>query len=55
MRETVILYPLSVDEISLNEIKSLKDSWKKINQYLNDLKEGMDITFDNFVVVLLLR
>ena len=55
MRETAILYPLSVDEISLNEIKSHKDSWKKINQYLNDLKEGMDITFDNSVVVLLLR
>jgi len=40
MRQTVIIYPFSVDEIPMNEIKSYKDSWKKIHQYLNDLKEG---------------
>ena len=52
MRQTVTLHPFSVDEIPMNEVKSYKDSWKKIHQYLNDLKEGMDITFDNLLVIL---
>jgi len=29
MRQTVIIYPFSVDEIPMNEVKSYKDSWKK--------------------------
>ena len=32
--------------------KSHKESWKSIKQYLNDLKEGMNITSDNLLVVL---
>lgn len=52
MRETVILYPFAGDEIPVNEIKSHKGSLKNINQYLNDLKEGIDITFDNLLLVL---
>lgn len=52
MRETVILYPFAGDEIPVNEIKSHKGSSKNINQYLNDLKEGIDITFDNLLLVL---
>lgn len=35
-------------EIPQNELKAHKESWKNIKQYLNDLKEGMDITFDKY-------
>ena len=52
MRETIILYPFSEDEIPMSEIKSHKESWESIKKYLNDLKEGMDITFENLLVVL---
>ena len=52
MRETIILYPFSEDEIPMSEIKSHKESWKSIKQYLNDLKEGMNTTFDTLLVVL---
>ena len=52
MRETIILYPFSEDEIPMSEIKSHKESWKSIKQYLNDLKEGMNTTFDTLFVVL---
>ena len=50
MRETVILYPFAEDEIPASEIRSHKDLWKNVNQYLNDLKEGIQITFDNLLL-----
>ena len=37
MRETVITYPFDVDEISQNELKAHKESWKNPKKYLNGL------------------
>ena len=48
MRSTKILYPLDVDENSENH----KNVWKSIKKYLNDLKEGENITFDDLLIVL---
>lgn len=45
MRETVITYPFDVDEISQNELKAHKESWKNPKKYLNGLKEGKDKNF----------
>ena len=39
------MYPLDVDEISQNELKANKESWKNLKKYLNDPKEGKDVTF----------
>ena len=48
MRSTKILYPLDVDENSENH----KNVWKSIKKYLNDLKEGENITFDDLLIKL---
>ena len=50
--EIVIMYPFDVDEISQNELKAQKESWKNLKQYLDDLKEGKDITFDELLAEL---
>ena len=47
MRSTQILHPL--ENGSEGEIKMLKDLWKQIKKELNDLKEGLDITFDQLL------
>ena len=44
MRSTRILHPL--ESVSESDVKILKDLWKDIKKKLNDLKEGVDITFD---------
>lgn len=46
------MYPFDVDEISQNELKAQKESWKNLKQYLDDLKEGKDITFDELLAEL---
>ena len=52
MRETVIMYPFDVDEISQNELKAHKESWENLKQYLDHLKEGKNITFDELLAEL---
>ena len=45
MKQTMILCPLDRDTAD-NEIKMHKNNWKIIKRYLDDLKEGEDISFD---------
>ena len=45
VRQTMILYPLNKD-MPESEIKMHKDNWKSIKKYLDDLKEGEDISFN---------
>ena len=33
-----------------SELKEHKNNWKSIQSYLNDLKEGEDITFDQLLI-----
>ena len=47
MRSKQILHPL--ENISEGVIKLLKDLWKQIKNELDDLKEGVDITFDKLL------
>ena len=47
MRSTRILHPL--ESVSESDVKILKDLWKDIKKELNDLKEGVDITFDQLM------
>ena len=49
MRSTKIIYPL-IENMSANEIKHRKESWKAIYKHLNDLKEGKEITFDQLLI-----
>ena len=48
MRRTVILYPLSED-MSASEKESHKVEFRKLNEILNDMKEGEDISFDDLL------
>ena len=48
MRSTKILYPLEENTCPIL-VKSSKELWKKIKNTLNDLKEGKDISFDDFL------
>ena len=48
MRSTQILYPLDED-MPQTAVKTSKELWKNINNKLNDLKEGKDITFDQLL------
>ena len=43
MRSTEILYPLDEDD-DTDELKHHKETWKIVQKYLNDMKEGEDIT-----------
>ena len=49
MRSTKILYPLHI-ETEDREFEQHKNNWKFIQKYLNDLKEGDDITFDQLLL-----
>ena len=49
MRQTKILYPLDKD-MPQSEIKTRNDNWKSITKYLDDMKEGEDITFDQLLL-----
>lgn len=48
MRATAILYPLD-SSISQSEIQKHKEAWNNIKKTLNDLKEGENVTFDEFL------
>ena len=48
MKETTILYPLDKD-IAQSQRGLYVDTWKNIKQYLNDMKEGLDITFNKLL------
>ena len=50
MKATTILYPIDVDEEAHNQLKQLKEIWKKIKKQLNDMKEGEDITVDKLLL-----
>lgn len=54
VRQTVIMYPFDDEEIPQNELKAYKESWENLRSYLNDLKEGKDITFDELLAELYL-
>ena len=47
MRSTQILHPL--ENVSGGDVKILKDLWKQIKKELNNLKEGLDITFNQLL------
>ena len=47
MRSTRIIHPL--ESVSESDVKIFKDLWKDIKKELNDLKEGVDITFDQLM------
>ena len=49
MRSTKILYPLDID-IDDGELQLHKSNWKLIQKYLNELKEGHDITFTQLLI-----
>ena len=51
MRQTEILYPLDTD-VAKTETKKHKDTWKSIKLYLDDIKEGEDISFDELLLKL---
>ena len=50
MRSTKILYPLDIDNMDDDELDQHKDAWQFIKKYLNDMKEGEDITFDQLCI-----
>ena len=47
MRSTKILYPFDEDH---NELERHKETWNFVKKYLNDMKEGENITFDQLLV-----
>ena len=47
MRSTQIVHPL--ESVSEGDVNILKDLWKNIKKELNDLKEGVDITFEQLL------
>ena len=49
MRSTKILYPLDIHDMQDDEIKQQRNNWKIIQNHLNDLEEGEDITFDQLL------
>ena len=49
MRSTKILYPLDEDD-DTDELEHHKETWEIVQKYLNDMKEGEDITFDQLLV-----
>lgn len=51
MRQTEILYPLDTD-IAKTETKKHENTWKSIKLYLDDIKEGEDISFDELLLKL---
>ena len=49
MKQTMILYPLDEDTPE-KEIKIRRDNWKSIQGYLDESKEGEDISFDQLLM-----
>ena len=49
MRSTKILYSFDDDDND-EELEQHKESWKIVQKYFNDMKEGDDITFDQLLV-----
>ena len=45
----MILYPLDEDPDD-NEFKMHKGNWQTIKRYLNNMKEGEDISFDQLLI-----
>ena len=54
MKSTIILHPPG-DDVSENEVRKHKDSWKNISKHLNGMKEGEEITFDQLLINLNVR
>lgn len=48
MKHTMILYPLD-KETPDNEIKMHKGNWQTIKNYLDNMKKGEDISFDQLL------
>ena len=48
MKHTMILYPVDKD-MPDDEIKMHKDNWQTIKNYLDNMKEGEDISFDQLL------
>ena len=49
VRQTMIIYPLNKD-MPESEIKMHKDHWKSIKKYLDEMKEGEDISFNQLLL-----
>ena len=49
MRQTEILYPLDTDA-TISETKKHEAMWKSIKMYLDDIKEGEHISFDELLL-----
>ena len=49
MKHTMILYPLDKD-VADNEFKMHKGNWQTIKGYLDNMKEGEDISFDQLLI-----
>lgn len=49
MKHAMILYPLDEDPAD-NEFKMHKGNWQTIKRYLNNMKEGEDISFDQLLI-----
>lgn len=51
MRQTKILYPLETD-VPKSDTKKSKDTWKSMKMYLDDIKEGEEISHDELLLKL---
>ena len=49
MKHSMILYPLDKD-VADNEFKMHKGNWQTIKGYLDNMKEGEDISFDQLLI-----
>lgn len=49
MKHAMILNPLDEDPDD-NEFKMHKGNWQTIKRYLNNMKEGEDISFDQLLI-----
>ncbi len=49
MKSTCILKPLECDEVDQQKIDSLRNSYQELRKKLNDMKEGSELTHDEFL------
>ena len=49
IKQTMILHPLDKDTPE-NEIKMHKDNWKSVKMYLGEMKDGENISFDQWLL-----
>ncbi|KAL9974360.1 hypothetical protein ACROYT_G011384 [Oculina patagonica] len=49
MRTTIILSPLNKENLTDDELRDVKDQSDKIKESLDDMKYGLDISFDEFL------